>query len=226
MRIVQNLYGPFQRRFRPQRLRLFYRLFGIDENTKVLDLGGGSYFWCLAAELGLPVPKVTILNIRRQEEKLPANVKWVVGDAMECDFDNGAFDVVFCNSLIEHMGTLVAQVRLADEVRRLAAGYFVQTPDWRFPVEPHYVTPFVHWFPKRVRSRMIRNFTIWGLLNRPSPARCRELADEISLLSLAEMRELFPDGDVLVERLAGIPKSLIAVRVCSNPGAMPLRKSV
>jgi SAM-dependent methyltransferase len=204
---------------------LFYRLLDIHENTKVLDLGGGSYFWRLAIELGLAIPKVTILNIRRQEEELPANVKWVVGDARASGFANGAFDVVFCNSLIEHLGDRDAQVRLAYEVRRLAGGYFVQTPDWRFPVEPHYVTPFVHWFPKQVRSSMIRNFTIWGLLNRPSPARCRELADEIRLLSPTEMRELFPDGDVLVERFAGIPKSLIAVRTCSNPRAMPQRKS-
>jgi hypothetical protein len=190
-----------------------------------LDLGGGIYFWRVAVELGLPIPKVTILNIRRQEEELPANVKWVVGDARTSGFADGAFDVIFCNSLIEHMGDFDEQARLAFEVRRLAGAYFVQTPDFRFPVEPHYVTPLVHWFPKRVRRSMIRNFTIWGLLNRPSPARCRELADEIRLLSATDMRELFPDGDVLVERFLGIPKSLIAVRSCSNPKEMPLRKS-
>jgi SAM-dependent methyltransferase len=195
---------------------LFYRLFDVHENTRVLDLGGGGFFWRLAVELGLPIPKVMIINLQPQQEELPASVRWVVGDARASGFADSTFDVVFCNSLIEHMGAREEQVRLANEVRRLGRCYFVQTPDKRFPVEPHFLTPFVHWFPKQVRIRIIRNFTIRGLLSRPSPDRCRRIADEISLLSPTDMRELFPDGEMFVERFAGIPKTIIAVRSRSN----------
>ena len=38
---------------------MFYRLFEISEDTRVLDLGGTLYWWKLAEELGLPAPRVT-----------------------------------------------------------------------------------------------------------------------------------------------------------------------
>jgi len=60
---VHALYERIFRLFRPRRLRTFYRLFGIAESTRVLDLGGTPYWWRLAAELGLPAPRVTILNL-------------------------------------------------------------------------------------------------------------------------------------------------------------------
>src|SRR6266436_4937588 len=213
---MRSIYEPFQRHFRPKRLRLFYSCFRITEETRVLDLGGGLYFWELAKSEGFPVPQVTVLNIRPGPAQLLPEVRWLIGDARSTGLESFSFDIVFSNSLVEHLGDAPSQAQFALEVRRLAPDYFVQTPDRRFPIEPHFIAPFLHWFPKGIRRRSIRNFSLWGLTHRPSGAKCAELVREIRLLSGPEMKGLFPDGRLLVERFLGMPKSVIACRIARH----------
>jgi SAM-dependent methyltransferase len=207
-----NIYKPFQNFFRPRRLRAFYRLLNVTESTRVLDIGGGAFFWDLAISEGLPLPRVTVLNLCPAGDQARPGLRWIVADACASQLPDNSFDLVFSNSLVEHLRDFKTQKLFADEVRRLAPSYFVQTPDRLCPVEPHFVTPFVHWLPRKARRRVIRNFTVWGLVARPSQAYCDQLSDEVALLSRREMRQLFPDATVLSERFAGIPKSLIAVK--------------
>jgi SAM-dependent methyltransferase len=207
-----NIYKPFQNFFRPRRLRAFYRLLNVTESTRVLDIGGGAFFWDLAISEGLPLPRVTVLNLCPAGDQARPGLRWIVADACASQLPDNSFDLVFSNSLVEHLRDFKTQKLFADEVRRLAPSYFVQTPDRLCPVEPHFVTPFVHWLPRKARRRVIRNFTVWGLVARPSQAYCDQLSDEVALLSRSEMRQLFPDATVLSERFAGIPKSLIAVK--------------
>lgn len=210
--IAHMMYEPFLRIFRPRRVRLFYDLFRIDESTRVLDLGGGAMFWDLASSLGFPLPKVTVLNIRPPGNQAREYLTWVLGDARHTQYGNSSFDIVFCNSLVEHLGGWDGQARLAEEVRRLAPSYFVQTPDKRFPIEPHLLTPFIHWLPKPMQRRLIRNFTVWGIATRPSRLYCEGLFKELALISSREMRILFPDARLVIERFLTLPKSIIAVR--------------
>lgn len=208
-----DIYTPFQRVFRPRRLRAFYRLFQIGTQTRVLDIGGGSSFWDLALSEGFQLPRVTVLNIRPAGDQARNYLEWIIGDARATQFKDDSFDVVFSNSLVEHLGDWTSQRHFAEEVRRLAPCYFVQTPDKLCPMEPHFVTPFVHWLPKNARRRMIRNFTIWGISARPSQSYCDSICEEISLLSKKEMHTLFPDSQIIPERFLGLPKSIIAVRI-------------
>jgi SAM-dependent methyltransferase len=211
-----NVYTPFQKFFRPRRLRMFYRLLNVTESTRVLDIGGGAFFWDLALSEGLPLPQVTVLNIRPAGDQSRSFLSWIVADACASQLPDNSFDLVFSNSLVEHLSDFRTQKLFADEVRRLAPRYFVQTPDRLCPVEPHFVTPFIHWLPRRVRRRMIRNFTVWGLGARPSQSYCDQLIEEVALLSKREMKQLFPDATVLSERFAGLPKSLIAVKASTR----------
>ncbi len=36
----------------------------------------------------------------------------------------------------------------------------------------YLITPFVHWLPRRRQRRLLRNFTIWGLITRPMTQQC------------------------------------------------------
>jgi SAM-dependent methyltransferase len=207
-----NIYTPFLKFFRPRRLHAFYRLLSVNESTRVLDIGGGAFFWDLALSEGLPLPQVTVLNIRPAGDDARSFLRWIVADARASQLPDNSFDLVFSNSLVEHLGDFKSQKLFADEVRRLAPRFFVQTPDRLCPVEPHFVTPFIHWLPRDVQRRLIRNFTVWGLGARPSQSCCDHLSEEIALLSKREMKQLFPDATVLSERFAGVPKSLIAVK--------------
>jgi len=209
---TKDMYSAFRRAFRPVRLRTFYRLFQIHSQTRLLDIGGGAYFWDLALSEGLPLPQVTVLNIAPAKEDARNYLEWIVGDARATNLEDRSFDVAFSNSLVEHLGEWDSQRRCAAEVRRLAPRYFVQTPDRSCPVEPHFLAPFVHWLPKSIRPSIVRNFTYWGLSTRPSRLECVRLCEEISLLSKQELELLFPEAQILSERFVGLPRSIIAVK--------------
>jgi hypothetical protein len=58
----------------------------------------------------------------------------------------------------------------------------------------------------------MRNFTVWGLLTRPTAQQVDDFLAEIRLLSYREMRELFPECEIIRERFFGLTKSYIAVK--------------
>lgn len=209
---VHQLSGAAFRYFRPRRLRAFYSLFGVTASTRILDLGGTPYFWRLAPEIGLAAPHVTIINIVPPAGLLPAAIRWVVADATRLPFADQSFDIVFCNSVIEHLYTSEAQLRLAEEIRRTAPRYFVQTPSRYFPVEQHLMGFGVHWAPRRWQPLLMRWTTLAGLTAKFDLALCREFSRELALLDRAQLASLFPGARLITERFCGLEKSLIAVQ--------------
>src|SRR5258706_2483390 len=211
---IHDIYDPFLRHFRAQRVAACYRRLAITPRTRVLDVGGSPFFWILAEEIGLPrVKEVVVLNTYQHPEvTLPSNIRWILGDGCAMPFDRREFDVIFCNSVIEHLGRGEKQGALATEIRRVSKSYWVQTPDPRFFVEPHYITPFVHWWPKPIQRRLVRNFTLWGLVTRPTKQEVDGRLAEIRLISRTELHSLLPDSNIITERFCGMPKSLIAFR--------------
>lgn len=142
----------------------------------------------------------------------------IVADALACPFADEKFDFVFSNSLIEHLSTAARQKAFAAEVRRLGRnGYFVQTPNRFFPIEPHYLAPLVQFVPKWIRPGVVRWMTPWGWLTKPTRTRCIKLCREIRLLDARDMKRLFPDAEIVRERIFGVTKSLIAIRRINGP---------
>jgi hypothetical protein len=179
--------------------------------TTILDVGGDPATW---SDIALS-SKITILNLRlvdltglQGERRMEA----VVGDGCCLDYENGAFDIVFSNSVIEHVGTFERQKAFADEVRRVGKALWIQTPARSFFIEPHLLTPFIHFFPNSVQKRLVRHFTLWGMLTRPTRKQADGFLAEIRLLNKREMSKLFPDCEIVHERLLGLTKSFIAVR--------------
>ena len=199
-------------RFRGVRMQRFAAELGITAETRVLDIGGTPDCWRL-----LPVaPRVTLLNTPRARADLAGAECWVAGDGRALPFRDGAFDVVFSNSVIEHVGDASSQRRFAAEVARVGRAYWVQTPNRWFPLEQHLLTPFLHWLPQRWQRVLAPRFNLWRLLVRVSPDRRRYYIEhylgEIRLLSAAGLGGLFPDARILRERFAGWTKSLVAMR--------------
>ena len=188
-------------------MRAFCRELNVTPETRILDVGGYPFNWTLVPFRA----RVTLLNLAAPCDRAPGDV-WLVADGTRLPFQSGAFDIVFSNSVIEHVGDLDAQQRFASEIRRVGRGYYVQTPNRGFPLEPHLLTPFIHYLPIAWRRRLARNWTVWGLITRPTPERAAKVVDEIRLLDRAEFQRLFPDGTLSAERVAGMAKSLVAVR--------------
>jgi SAM-dependent methyltransferase len=199
------------RRFRIARMARFQRLLQIDENTRILDVGGTPGNWSLLAVR----PQVTILNLPRAIEAR-GSLTWIFADGCQLPFRDKSFDVVFSNSVIEHLGDPLRHEHYARDIARVGIRYFVQTPNRWFPVESHLLTPLIHFLPRRWQKAMIEKFTIWEWIARPGPAErafyLEHYLRDIQLLDGRAMRRLFPDARLIRERFLGLTKSLIAVR--------------
>lgn len=210
------------RRFRRRRMQRFVRECGITAQTTVLDIGGTPDNW----ELVPVVPRVVLLNMPRARAELSGAAQWVAGDGRSLPFRDSAFDVVFSNSVIEHVGDAASQERFAREVARVGRSYWVQTPNRWFPVEQHLLTPLVHWLPKRWQSAIVRRGTVWSALTHPTPDRrdfyIEHYLRDVKLLSYREVQALFPGARIIRERFLGMTKSLIACRAQHPPKSNPL----
>ena len=188
-------------------MRFFYDYFKVEAATTVLDIGGREFNWAL-----MPfAPRVTILNLSMQGQR-SGQFEWVIGDARKLPFPNRAFDIVYSNSVIEHLGSFDDQRQFAAECKRVGRSYFVQTPNRKFPIEPHLLTPFIHWLPKKWWALLLRNFTVWGWITRPDPAARAKYLDTTRMLTRAEFQSLFPDAEIRSERFLGLTKCFIAIR--------------
>src|SRR5690606_10854808 len=137
------------------------------------------------------------------------------GDATALDFADGSFDLVYSNSVIEHVGDWPKIEAYARHVRRLASRYYVQTPNKWFPIEPHCFGLLLHWFPMPVRRRLYRWVSLAGWYNRPGRDAIERHLNGIRLLTARDVRRLFPDAVLLKERTWLFPfvaKSFILVR--------------
>jgi hypothetical protein len=133
----------------------------------------------------------------------------MVGDACNMSqFVTQEFDVVFSNSVIEHVGSRDNQRRMADEIRRVGCRYFVQTPNRNFLLEPHSVFPFFQFLPLLVRLWLVSRFRLgwYGRMTRDEAKRDVQMTH---LLDRHELMLLFPEGELYEERFVGLVKSFI-----------------
>jgi hypothetical protein len=182
----------------------------------ILDVGGTAAFWRLIGYEFLRTQGATVTLVNLQPIAVPADAAGVLssetGDG--CDlhqFADRSFDLGVSNSVIEHVGPQPRQALFAGELRRVCSTYYVQTPNFWFPLELHYVAPLVHWLPVNVRARLMV-LGIIGAERRPRDvADARDFAGSIRLLTEKQMRALFPDACLSHEYFLGLRKSLIAV---------------
>ena len=204
-------------RFRQRRLARFLAL--VDEvvavkgSCRILDVGGRHAYWQALEPLWRDRPcHITLVNLA-SETVSDRRFASIAGDA--CDlarFGDRSFDLVHSNSVIEHVGRWQDQRRMADEVRRLAPRYFVQTPNFWFPIEPHFRVPLIHWLPEPWRVGIVMRHACGFYPRARSRDEARRILDDARLLDCGAMAELFPDAAIERERFAGFTKSLIAIR--------------
>jgi hypothetical protein len=187
---------------------------------RVIDLGGQIAYWRALDLQRLEALGVHVTTVNNEgEPELPADAREarmftvLVGDACNLTaYADNSFDLAHSNSTIEHVESWPRMEAFARELRRLAGPYYVQTPYYWFPVEPHFLAVGFHWLPETVRARM---FMRRGFGHHP---RQDSWEDALSIVRSAQLfdrrkfRRLFGDGQMFSEAMLGMTKSLIAIR--------------
>jgi hypothetical protein len=177
----------------------------------ILDVGGWERYWEIQGFVNAG-HTIILLNLNAEETHHP-NITAVKGDARDLSqYRDRSIDIVFSNSVIEHLFTFTDQKKMADEIRRVAKKYYVQTPSFWFPLEPHFLFPFFHWLPKRVRIALVQHCSLGWYSRLPDRAQAERQVSEIQLLTKGTLKALFPEAVILTERFLGLPKSYTAVK--------------
>jgi len=193
------------------------------DRVRILDIGGTKAYWTIFPNDAFSEGKVHITLVNLPGATAPADDErfaFVAADG--CDmrerFADRSFHIVHSNSVIEHVGDWQRMTAFAREVRRLAPAYFVQTPNFWFPIEPHFMTPLFHWLPEPVRVGLVRRFDLGNRKRTSNLADAVEQVESVHLLNRKMFLFLFPDGRLVIERILGLPKSLIAIRGFNGGG--------
>ncbi len=193
-------------------MRLFEETFKITEQTRILDVGGSPFIWQFASV----TPRLTFLNLPGALAPPTESRSQVAADGRFLPFADRSFDIVFSNSVIEHVGDHDNQIRFAEEVRRVGNAYWVQTPNRTFPVEMHLMLPLVHFLPSHLQRSIVYRFTGWEKFTRPTAEERESYLEhclqELKLLDRRSLKDLFPDAKIAGERVFGLTKSLVAMK--------------
>jgi hypothetical protein len=180
------------------------------DQMSVIDLGGSLSTWQRAP---VRAKHVHVVNISSPPTEVPDWAEVERGDAcaLPAHIANRRYDLVFSNSVIEHVGGHERRLRFAESVRSLSDRHWVQTPYRYFPIEPHWLFPGLQFLPIAMRARLARR---WPLAYTPGRPKAAVLTTVMwtELIDRTQMRHYFPDSQLLSERVAGLTKSLVAVR--------------
>jgi SAM-dependent methyltransferase len=187
---LARLASPLAARARARRHAALFPALPAD--ARILDVGCGA-LGLRALEPGRDITGVDLVD--RPAYPGP----FVRADAtVRLPFADGEFDLAYSSSVVEHVPP-GRRAAFAAELRRVARGYYVQTPAFSFPVEPHALLPVAHWLPVAVRR------PYWRLGAQGD-------WEDVRLLRRGELAALFPDATIHAERAAGLVKSWVAIR--------------
>lgn len=217
---IHTLYAKIFKIWRKKRIALFESIIQPTADNLILDVGGLPGTWTTIAQSS---KRIDCLNLHPVKWDGNTNLKYrittTVGDGCALSYADATYDIVFSNSVIEHVGDYQKQRAFAQEVRRVGTKLWIQTPAYECPLEPHFLAPIVHWLPIPIRRRILRWFIPWGLIQKPTQDEIDKTILYTQLLTKKQFAELFPDCVILTERLLMIfPKSYIAYRKIGNQG--------
>ncbi|WP_247403827.1 MULTISPECIES: methyltransferase domain-containing protein [unclassified Bradyrhizobium] len=211
--------------FRLARFSVFLDLINsipmMDRPLRILDVGGVEAYWRDKRKLIARPVEITLFNLDGGQLAAKPGFVFMQGNACQMpEFTNNSFDVIHSNSVIEHVGQWSNMMSMAKEIRRIAPRYFVQTPYFWFPVEPHARTPLLHWLPESLKFRVVMAHKCGPYWSKAATVdEAMRTIQDSSLLDKRMFSALFPDATIISEKFLGMTKSLMAVR--KNPNITP-----
>lgn len=197
-------------KLRAKRFRFFKQLASsFPRPLSVIDVGGTQDFWEMTRWAGSSDIQITIVNLEAQDSDYD-NIAIEKGDATDLSqYSDRSFDIAFSNSVIEHLFSYENQLAMAQEMRRVARAYWVQTPNFWFPIEPHFQIIGWQWLPLALRTRILQRYACGRRGPYPNLKEARERVEEVNLMTRQQLVSLFPDAEVWPERFVGLVKSWV-----------------
>jgi len=211
-KILNPKFGnSINQKFREKRFEFFLNLLkkiNSKQPIQILDIGGTESYWEQMNFANNNNIHITLLNLEQVQVK-HKNLTSIKGDA--CDLstiNDNKFDIVYSNSVIEHLFSFENQKRMADEIRRVGICFYVQTQNFYFPIEPHWLFPFFHYFPFKMRVFLTKHFDLGHYKKSITKEAAILRVEEVKLLTEKEMKSLFPEGKIYREKFLGLNKSV------------------
>jgi len=218
------------KRFRQRRDALLRRTIATcprrDETLRILDVGGQVAYWrrfglefLAQHKVHVTLVNITELNLGPMTDA-SAMFSSEIANGCALPFDDNAFDLCHSNSVIEHVGLWRDMQAFARETRRVAPSYYVQSPNFAFPIDPHFwAMPGFHWFPRPLRAAMVWRLPLATGGRAADLSQAYDMVDSARLLTRGQMRVLFPEAELATERLMLLPKSYSAIHVAAAPAS-------
>ena len=160
--------------------------------------------------------EIVLLNLYINEVTEPG-FSSIVGDASNLSgINDQSFDIVFSNSVIEHLYTKQQQEKMAKEVARVGKSYFIQTPNRYFPIEPHWLFPLFQFLPFSVQVFLTQHFTLGNIKKTKRKEAAINLVKEVRLLTIKEFQFFFKDAKIYKEKVLGLTKSFTAYKIANQ----------
>jgi len=201
--MFRKIFYHYSERSRKEKVKLFFKLLTPLPDDGLLDAGGGegtgfreiwNYFNKVVV---IDLDRCTMKKVRRELPKIEV----IVGDVCNIPLKDKSVDFVFSNAVIEHIDK-GKRYLFAKEIKRVSRkGYFITTPNYWFPFEPHYMCPFWQYFPERFKKIFKRYFRIGHFK--------KGLYKRIDLLTKSELASLFPEGSIYGLKITFMPETLI-----------------
>ena len=197
-------------RMRNRRFAFFESLIkGFSPPLRIIDIGGTSAFWENRGWANREDVQILLINLSAEERRFN-NIESRKGDATNLsEYEDLSFDVAFSNSVIEHLFTYDNQMAMAREVRRVAKAHWVQTPNYWFPIEPHFQLPAWQWLPESLRVSILQRRRCGRRGPLPDPEKARQSIREVRLMTKSELRKCFPESTIYAEKYLGLVKSWV-----------------
>lgn len=207
-------------KFRSRRFAIVKRLIEVAlaerGEARILDLGGTETYWLIGEDFirqNRGKIQITLVNLDIEPVRDTDLFVPLVGDAANPKLLAGEqFDLVHSNSVVEHVGDWARMQQFAANTKRLSKRYYVQTPNYWFPYEPHFRFPGFQYLPASLRTRLIMRYSLGFFRRIDDIDEARDIIAHHTLISRRQMEQLFDDATVQFEKVMGINKSIIAYR--------------
>lgn len=181
--------------------------------VNIIDIGGTEEYWGIVPRDYLRLRNVTITIVNLPDPEMPMDhgpFKFRSGDGCNLfNIGDRSFHIAHSNSVLEHVGDWGRMRKFAKELKRISEKWFIQTPNYWFPIEPHCMVPLFQWLPKPARLWLVLHFQLGHWDRGQTVEEAMYIVESARLLNKKMLQALFPEAQVTTERFFGLPKSFI-----------------